>query len=78
MIPRRTFRPVPVAAPKPFLYPRGTTLAEIPALARGLTWMEYLDHCIAETKKQMAAASQVEQPAPPVEVPAFGTQRRRK
>jgi hypothetical protein len=75
----RTFRkPEPLA--KPFLYPRGTTLAEIPPLARGLTEMEYLDYCIAQSKKEAAMADSVpaDAPAPkPVETPVFGSRRRR-
>ncbi|MDE2103411.1 MAG: hypothetical protein KGL39_39585 [Patescibacteria group bacterium] len=50
MIPARTFRR-PAAAPKPILYPAGTQLADVPPLARGLTWIEYLDTQIAEWKK---------------------------
>jgi hypothetical protein len=72
MIPRRTFRPAPQPV-KPFLYPRGTLMADVPPLHRGLTDMQYLDHCIAVSKKEAALAPEPE--APPVVTPAFGTRR---
>lgn len=77
MLPRvpRTFRRDPEPS-KPFLYPRGTTLADVPPLARGLTEMQYLDHCIAEWKKEAMQNQQNPAPVPPPEpmpAPVFGS-----
>jgi len=66
---RRTFS----QPQKPFLYPRGTLLADIPAHAKGLTEMEYLDHCIANWKKEVPAEPMVKMPPRP----QFGSVRRK-
>jgi hypothetical protein len=66
--PRRTFS----QPQKPFLYPRGTLLADIPAHAKGLTEMEYLDHCIANWKKAVHIPLAVEAAARP----QFGSRRK--
>jgi hypothetical protein len=68
---RRTFRPIP-QAPKPFLYPAGTILADIPPFSRGLTEMQYLDVCIEKWKKLGPEPI----PAQPVAGPSFGQRRR--
>lgn len=70
--PVRTFRRAPEPQ-KPILYPAGTSMVDVPPLARGISPMEYLDICIAHWKQ-----TPVDMPAPaPMAAPAFGSRRRR-
>lgn len=53
---RRQFKSPPKATPST-LYPRGTAMADVPPLARGITWAEYVDLQLASRSPETTASA---------------------